>query len=802
PESIRYSNIRQAMNIPKKLEAIGCYIGDGTDAEIVEQFTAEEAEILSMKEHELWVEEREENGWTYGAKKDVDKLTSPYIAPWEDIPDDIKRYDFETTDNIIKLVRSIGMEVCRPKRKEIVLKDFKFDRDVNAPIILSVSGHADVAPGYREDIVRHTQSLVKAFRTRYPDVEIILMTGLGEGADRIVAKAVMELGVHIAPVLPKPIECFKKSFSGKGYDDVDGSIEDFESLLNDDLCYSPCVLCDEKTNPDKAYRVQSAYMVKNSHLLIAVWDGRRYGVKGGTYDCVRMAVNGIDPDLTGRINPMTSVSSNPAMNPTRFLDAFETIPVYWIEAERECGTDVLLDKMCRDPNREVGRFCGYIWEGRPKIAESRLERIKGRLYDRGFGRPHDTGCVFDGVLRIDDKDVSGSVSSAIPGNIDVSFKRISVFNRDLNVTGPASDGDITGLLSSDDPDTQTVKGSGCMKEMSKRFDIVSRTSERFRISSKRKTIVLIAVSALCSLFFYYMMLFSGSILLSMLYMLLNIAATILLTIHTGTNEHRRFVEYHAVSESIRVQFYWSILGINEDVSSNFSGYQKNDMIWAGTILKGYSSYFMNDYSAVNKMDVDTRIGCCRQSWICSQKKAHEDDSARKGIVDMVFGRVLNTFNTLSLLLSAISVIIALFIMEHFDDSLFSVSEIMIRDTIVAPYTEIDGYMLIKLTMVLVTVIINSALSARNMIFKESDGRVSARGRMYDIALNKLDIRTKTTKGKIVQAKLNIFYELGVQMINDSNDWVIEILGKDFKAQKGMMNLDDDDRDRNGSPGSE
>ncbi|MDD7424069.1 MAG: hypothetical protein PUK31_03575, partial [Candidatus Methanomethylophilaceae archaeon] len=51
------------------------------------------------------------------------------------------------------------------------------------------------------------------------------------------------------------------------------------------------------------------------------------------------------------------------------------------------------------------------------------------------------------------------------------------------------------------------------------------------------------------------------------------------------------------------------------------------------------------------------------------------------------------------------------------------------------------------------------------------------------------------KGKIIQAKLNIFYELGVQMINDSNDWVIEILGKDFKAQKGMMNLKDTDKDK-------
>ena len=794
PESIKFSNIRQAMNIPKKLEAIGCFIGDGTDAEIVNEFTEDEILILSIKEHELWVEEREENGWTYGAKKDVDKLTSPYIAPWEDLPREIQEYDIQTTHNIIRLVRSVGLEVCRPKRNEIVLKDFKFDHRTDAPIILSVSGHVDVAPEYKDDIIRHTQSLVRTFRTRYPGVDMILMTGLGEGADRIVARAVMELGVHIAPVLPKPIECFKKSFTGRGYDSIDESIEDFESLLDDDLCYSPCILCDEKTNPDKAYRIQSAYLVKNSHLLIAVWDGRRYGVKGGTYDCVRMAVNGIDPDLTGKINPMTSVSSNPAMNPTRYLDAFETIPVYWIETERECDMYTLEDKMCKDLQRDVGHFCGYIWEGRKQISEERSDRIKAYLYDRRFGKMHDTGCTFDGILLIDEKDVSGSISSSIPKSIDASFKRISIFNRDLNTTGRTSD-DANTLLSSPDDDTQHIKESGCMKEMSERFDIVSRTSERFRISSKRKTIILIAVSALCSLFFYYMMLFSGSILLSMLYMMLNIAATILITIHTGTNEHRRFVEYRAISESIRVQFYWSVLGINEDVSSNFSGYQKNDMIWAGTILKGYSSYFMNDYSAVNRVNMDTRIECCKQSWVCSQKKEHEEDSAQKGIIDMVFGRILNTFNTLSLLLSAISVIVAMFIMEYFDDSLFNVSEVMIRGTIVAPYTEIDGYMLIKLTMVLVTVIINSALSARNMVFKESDGRVSARGRMYEIAMNKLDIHTKTTKGKMIQAKLKIFYELGVQMINDSNDWVIEILGKDFKAQKGMMNLKDTDKDK-------
>ena len=111
PQDLKYSNMSQALCIPDKLAAIGCHIG--TEGETVTEFTPDEVETMSIIEHDRWVNERVTNGWVYGKVKDVDKRMSPYIAPWDEIPENIKEYDREAVRNMIRILDGIGMKVVR-----------------------------------------------------------------------------------------------------------------------------------------------------------------------------------------------------------------------------------------------------------------------------------------------------------------------------------------------------------------------------------------------------------------------------------------------------------------------------------------------------------------------------------------------------------------------------------------------------------------------------------------------------------------------------------------------------------------
>jgi hypothetical protein len=94
-ETLKESNRGQANHIGVKLKAIGCGIVPWADwdAESFE-FTPEEVELLAEMEHERWIDERRRDGWTYASgTKNIEKKTSPYMVPWNELSEDVKELD-------------------------------------------------------------------------------------------------------------------------------------------------------------------------------------------------------------------------------------------------------------------------------------------------------------------------------------------------------------------------------------------------------------------------------------------------------------------------------------------------------------------------------------------------------------------------------------------------------------------------------------------------------------------------------------------------------------------------------------
>jgi hypothetical protein len=112
PESLRESSRSQARHIPVKLRSVGRAIGPlslGGDGRL----TAAEIETMSQLEHERWVAERRQAGWTPGPR-DAANRTTPFLVPWTDLADDIREYDREFVRQIPQLLASIGLQVLPP----------------------------------------------------------------------------------------------------------------------------------------------------------------------------------------------------------------------------------------------------------------------------------------------------------------------------------------------------------------------------------------------------------------------------------------------------------------------------------------------------------------------------------------------------------------------------------------------------------------------------------------------------------------------------------------------------------------
>jgi hypothetical protein len=112
PDTLKYSNLRQARGIADKLDRMGWEMRpQGSDGEVIEKIPDEIVETLAQFEHEEWVRERVDSGWMYGGIKDTKKKISPYLVPYDELTEKIKENDRDAIRNIPGLLGMIGMAV-------------------------------------------------------------------------------------------------------------------------------------------------------------------------------------------------------------------------------------------------------------------------------------------------------------------------------------------------------------------------------------------------------------------------------------------------------------------------------------------------------------------------------------------------------------------------------------------------------------------------------------------------------------------------------------------------------------------
>ena len=113
-DDLKESNRQAARDIPQKLQAVGCEAVPQCERAItLMEFTPEEIELLSKREHDRWVDERRVGGWRYGLDRDVEKRVNPYLVAWEELPEDVKEYDRQAIRRLPAVLAKADYEIHR-----------------------------------------------------------------------------------------------------------------------------------------------------------------------------------------------------------------------------------------------------------------------------------------------------------------------------------------------------------------------------------------------------------------------------------------------------------------------------------------------------------------------------------------------------------------------------------------------------------------------------------------------------------------------------------------------------------------
>ena len=68
-------------------------------------------ERMSENVHDVWAETRIKQGWTFGSERNDEKKTHPCLVPYNDLPEEEKEYDRNTSIGTLKLILKLGFKI-------------------------------------------------------------------------------------------------------------------------------------------------------------------------------------------------------------------------------------------------------------------------------------------------------------------------------------------------------------------------------------------------------------------------------------------------------------------------------------------------------------------------------------------------------------------------------------------------------------------------------------------------------------------------------------------------------------------
>jgi hypothetical protein len=178
------------------------------------------------------------------------------------------------------------------------------------PLVIGTTGHRDVRPQDVPLLEREVRAIIDRLRSDYlgddNETPIILISALAEGADSVVARVALAMGVKLIAPLPLPVAEYRRDFE-PGLNP--GAAAEFDRLLSE-ASAAPVMSFAAGNSLDavrkdsgkraEQYRAVGLFIVQNCDVLIALWDGNERDMAvGGTGEVVTFKRGGIPLVVSG-----------------------------------------------------------------------------------------------------------------------------------------------------------------------------------------------------------------------------------------------------------------------------------------------------------------------------------------------------------------------------------------------------------------------------------------------------------------------------------------------------------------------
>jgi general stress protein CsbA len=163
-------------------------------------------------------------------------------------------------------------------------------------LTIGVTGHRDLISAEKLALREQVRGFFHGLRRDFPELQLELLTALAEGADCLVTEVAREVGIPFIAVLPMAQEIYENDFEDRD------SLARFREQLGAAervITLPPSegidIACLESPGPkrDQQYVQAGIFVSNHCQVLLALWDGRESGLVGGTADVLNYHLTGL-----------------------------------------------------------------------------------------------------------------------------------------------------------------------------------------------------------------------------------------------------------------------------------------------------------------------------------------------------------------------------------------------------------------------------------------------------------------------------------------------------------------------------
>jgi hypothetical protein len=426
------------------------------------------------------------------------------------------------------------------------------------PLVIGVTGHRDLQPEDTPVLAQTVRQALEQIQAERSHTPLVLLSSLAEGADRLVARLALQLGARLIVPLPMPPAEYEKDFKNPE------SRAEFRTLLEQAewQFVVPAEQAAEAIAPvgqarQQRYMLAGAFIARNCQILLALWDGEKPVNEGGTSQVVTFVRAGVPPAIIALLERGDGASGEEAVEEFEERGLVYHIPTPHLSNRTpSCGGPVQLKRIYPESILERG------------AVEERFERILFHI-DR-FNRDR-TRLAHRIAARANDPK-NWLLPREQPENLPAELALIE----SLYLT--------TDGLALEFQDRTRFARRGLFILVFLAVLAFGLYAHLDALQTLWTVILYLLVLVLAYMFWFS---FAGpSENKKHAPWIERVLAVFFRKLERG-DFHDKYLDYRAVSEGLRVQFYWRLAGLYDRVEDHYLSKHRSELDWIRTAIRNW-----------------------------------------------------------------------------------------------------------------------------------------------------------------------------------------------------------------------